>query len=84
MGFAGLLRGLNAGQVRECVEKRLSNTRIQGDAALATVLLVSGTPTVFVKGERLGSGAPTREHLLTAIREALPDARLSVRRSAPR
>ena len=82
MGFAGSLRGVRAGQVRECVEKHVSAPRLQADVALATELHVSGTPTVFVNGARLGSGAPTREHLLTVIREALSEAELAINRSA--
>jgi protein-disulfide isomerase len=74
MGFAGSLRGVHAGGIRACVEHRVSAPLLHGDAALAAELHVSGTPTVFVNGERLGSGAPTREHLLTLIREALPEA----------
>lgn len=82
MGFAGSLRGVRPGQVRECVAKHVSAPRLYGDAALAAALHVSGTPTVFVNGERLGSGAPTREHLLTVIREALPEAKLSTKHPA--
>lgn len=78
MGFTGSLRGVRAGQVRECVAKHVSAPRLQGDAALAAALHVTATPTVFVNGERLTSGAPTREHLLTLIREALPEAKLSI------
>jgi protein-disulfide isomerase len=79
--FAGSLRGVHRGQVRQCVEKRAAAPRLQADAALAAALHVTGTPTVFVNGERLGSGAPTREHLLTVIREALPQ-QLSTKRPA--
>ena len=74
MGFVRSLHGLRPEQVRTCVEKQLSAPRIQRDVALAAANQVTGTPAVFVNGRRLNGGAPTREHLLTLIREALREA----------
>lgn len=74
MSVAGPLHGVRPEQVRACIEKHLSAPRVQRDIALAASSQVTGTPTVFVNGERIGSGAPTREHLLTLIREAQREA----------
>ncbi len=71
MGFISTLRGVRVEQVGECVDKQLARPRIQRDLALAAENKVSGTPSVFVNGQPVTSGAPTREYLLTLIRENL-------------
>ncbi len=70
VGFAGSLRGVRPERTRACLERHTTASRIQNDMALAAANHITGTPTVLVNGERAGSGAPTREHLLTLIREA--------------
>jgi protein-disulfide isomerase len=58
------------------VDRKQGLVRIQKDEALAKANNISATPTVFVNGMRV-DGAPSREHLLTLIQEALKEATAS-------
>jgi protein-disulfide isomerase len=78
MGFIGTLPAVRADLVRNCLDKGAALPRIQRDMALAAASDVRGTPTVFVNGRALSSGAPNREYLLTVIRET-QDGVLSAR-----
>ena len=82
MGFAVSLRGLSGRQLGECVDKHLSLPQVQRDVALAAANKVGGTPTIFVNGQAATGGAPTREYLLTLIRENLREVDSGGRRSA--
>ncbi len=67
--FTTSLRSVRASQVGECLDMHLALPRIERDLSLASANKVSGTPTVFVNGQQAAGGAPTREYLLTLIRE---------------
>jgi protein-disulfide isomerase len=74
LSYGGSLPGVKAGLLRQCVDEKRESPRIERDLSLARANNVGGTPTVFVNGHAVEGGAPTREHLLTLIRETLNEA----------
>ena len=56
--------------LQTCMSAKLASAQLDRDLALAEANQVQGTPTVFVNGKHV-NGTPTREHLLTLIREVL-------------
>lgn len=70
MVYVGSLPHVRAELVRDCLNRKRRLPQLQKDLALGRANNVRGTPTVFVNGSLVNGGAPTKEHLLTLIREA--------------
>lgn len=82
--YLGSIHTVRVEQVRKCVLEQQALPRIQLDLAVAAANKVHGTPTVFVNGQPLNGGTPTREHLLTLIRETLNEAAAATKPSQRR
>jgi protein-disulfide isomerase len=72
IAFAEAL-GLDTTAFNRCFDDNAYAADIQADIDRATLLSVSGTPTVFINGEKLGVGklVPSYDEIITAIETAL-------------
>lgn len=64
------LRGFDLSRFQGCLASKRVGPKIDMDLAVGKRLGVSGTPTVFVNGERVSAGA-VPEQIRTLIRESI-------------
>jgi protein-disulfide isomerase len=53
MEYAGGLSGFNPQTLKTCLDEKTASAAVDRDVALGKELGVTGTPTIFVNGERL-------------------------------
>ncbi len=67
---AEFVPGLDRAALQQCVESNETAGLVDDDVQLARRLNVTGTPTVFVDGQRVAN--PTLANVRSAIEDALP------------
>ena len=69
VGQAGQFRKFNTAQLQACMASKRTSAKVESDVAFGSQNGVSGTPTLFINGEHVGT-ASVAEQLRTLIREA--------------